>query len=107
MTGRKWTEGGLPLLCCLFNLADDTAMLFPTKTDLTMHGFALMLLLRDFGLDTHLSSDKNPAPKTAAMCIHPRTVLNHLRECTRRHRAKEASTASANRTTAPRDLRLH
>jgi hypothetical protein len=101
MTGRKWTEGGLPLLCCLFNLADDTAMLFPTKTDLTMHGFALMLLLRDFGLDTHLSSDKNPAPKTAAMCIHPRTVLNHLKEYTRRHRAKVASTASANRTTAP------
>jgi hypothetical protein len=67
MTGRKWSDDGLPLLCCLFNLTDDTAMVFRTKNDLMVHGFALvLLLLRDFGLDTHLPTDENPAPKAAA-----------------------------------------
>ena len=79
MTGRKWTDIGLPLLYCLFNLADDTAMIFATKIALMKHGFALILLLRDFGLDTHLSTDANPAPKTAAMCVHTRATQNNLR----------------------------
>jgi hypothetical protein len=100
MTGRKCTEEGLPLRYCLFNLADDTALIFATKMALILHGFALIRLLRDFGLDTHLSTDANPAPKTAAMCVHPRSVLNYLRECAARHRAKETAQPTVPRTFA-------
>jgi hypothetical protein len=84
----------------LFNLADDTAMIFRTKK-LTVYGFALILLLRDFGLDTHLPTDENPAPKATTTCVHPKTVLNHLRECIKRHLAKEMASAAAHRATAP------
>jgi hypothetical protein len=100
MTGRKCAEAGLPLLYCLFNLADDTALIFATKVVLIRHGFALTRSLRDFGLDTHLSTDASPAPKTAAMCVHPRAVLNHPRECATRHRAKEMAQPAAIRTFA-------
>jgi hypothetical protein len=91
ITGRKWTDIGLPLLYCLFNLADDTAMIFATKTALMKHGFALILLLRDFGLDTHLPTDANPAPKTAAMCVHTRAAQNNLRAWAKLHRTKAAN----------------
>jgi hypothetical protein len=101
MAGQKWSDGGLPLLHCLFKLADDAAMVFRTKNDLAVHGFALTPLLRDFGLDTHLPTDENPAPKAAATRVHP-TALNHLRECTKRHLAKAIAAAAAHRTTTPR-----
>jgi hypothetical protein len=67
---------------------------------LIRHGFPLTRLLRDFGLDTHLSTDDNPAPKTAAMCVHPRAVLKYLRDCATRHRAKDAEQPAVIRTFA-------
>ena len=38
MTGRQWNTPGPLLLYCMFNLADDTALLFETKLKLTRCG---------------------------------------------------------------------
>ena len=85
MTGRQWNTPGLLLLYCIFNLADDTALLFETKSKLMQHGFALIRLLKDFGLEVHLSTATDEAPKTAAMCVQTKTVLKNLARFARNH----------------------
>jgi hypothetical protein len=80
LTGQKWNETGSYLHYCLFNFADDTALICDSKANVQAHGFSLIRLLRDFGLDVHMSTDANPQPKTASMCVPTRATerQNHF-----------------------------
>ena len=65
----------------LFNVADDTAAIFPSRKSLEKHGRSLIHLLQDFGLTTHLSTAEtvasNEKPKTVVLHIPPQGPRRH------------------------------
>jgi hypothetical protein len=59
----------------LFNVADDTAVLFKTREELELHGLDLISLLEEFGMNCHKATTESiaagEAPKTAILHIKP------------------------------------
>ena len=65
-------------------------MICSSKINLQKYGFSLIRLLRDFGLDVHLSSDDNPQPKTAAMCLQTRKHEQKMKKFARLNSMKRS-----------------
>jgi hypothetical protein len=66
----------------LFNVADDTAVIFRSRGELQTHGLGLIDLLADFGMDCHKATANSIAagesPKTAIIYITPQGQNKHL-----------------------------